>query len=159
MKLLSEGVIEALNYRIQQEEFSSRLYEQMALWLNDRGLLNTSKLYSVYSQEELKHAQWAKDFLLDYGITPTLKKLDAPVNEYGSLKDIFEATLEHELEITRQCNELATMAFKEGNHVLYSLASKYCAEQHEEVGKAVTNLDILSNSSDMLIVDHYIGDL
>jgi ferritin len=131
----------------------------MSLWLNDKGLLNTSKLYSTYSQEELKHAQWAKDFLLDYGLVPELKKLDAPDNEYSTLKDIFQATLDHELEITRQCNELATLALKESNHVLYSLASKYCAEQHEEVGKAITNLDILSNSSDMLIVDHYIGDL
>ena len=30
--------------------------------------------------------------------------------------------------------------------------------QQEEIGKAVTNLDILKLSTDMLIIDHYVGD-
>lgn len=157
-KLLNQKVVDTLNYRIQQEEFSSRLYEQMSLWLNDKGYLNTSELYKIYSQEELKHAGWAKSYLLDYGITPCLMKLESPEMELSSLKDVFEATLEHELEVTKQCEDLATMALKESNHVLYALASKYCAEQQEEIGKAITNLDILALSADMLIIDNYIGE-
>lgn len=156
--LLSKKIVDTLNYRIQQEDFSSRLYEQLSLWLNDNGYLNTSKLYKKYASEESNHADWAKSFLLDYGITPTLMKLESPEMEINSLQDVFEVTLEHELDITRQCEELATTALKEGNHVLYHLASKYCGEQQEEIGKAITNLDILKLSSDMLIVDHYIGD-
>ena len=78
--------------------------------------------------------------------------------EISGLKDVFEVTLEHELEVTKQCEDLATLALKEGNHVLYALASKYCAEQQEEIGKAITNLDILKLSTDMLIIDHYVGD-
>lgn len=156
--LLNRSVVDALNYRIQQEEFSSRLYEQLSLWLNNEGFLNCSELYKKYSDEELKHTQWSKSYLLDYGITPCLAKLESPEMEISSLKDVFEATLEHELSITKQCEDLATLALKESNHVLYQLASKYCAEQQEEVGKAITNLDILKLSSDMLIIDHYIGD-
>ena len=156
--LLSKKIVDTLNYRIQQEDFSSRLYEQLALWLNDNGYLNTSSLYKRYASEESNHADWAKSFLLDYGVTPTLLKLESPEMEISGLKDVFEVTLEHELEITKQCEELATTALKEGNHVLYHLASKYCGEQQEEIGKAITNLDILKLSSDMLIIDHYIGD-
>ena len=156
--LLNRSVVDALNYRIQQEEFSSRLYEQLSLWLNNEGFLNCSELYKKYSEEELKHAQWSKSYLLDYGITPCLAKLESPEMEISSLKDVFEATLEHELDITRQCEDLATLALKESNHVLYQLASKYCKEQQEEIGKSITNLDILKLSSDMLIIDHYIGD-
>ena len=156
--ILNNEVISMLEYRIQQEDFSSRLYEQMALWLNDNGYLNTAKLYKVYASEESNHSDWAKSFLLDYGVTPTLMKLDSPNLEAETLEDIFNLTLEHELEITKQCEEMADMALKQGNHVLYALASKYCAEQQEEIGKAITNLDILALSNDMLIVDHYIGD-
>ena len=43
--LLSKKIVDTLNYRIQQEDFSSRIYEQLALWLNDKGYLNTSSLY------------------------------------------------------------------------------------------------------------------
>lgn len=156
--LLDKKIVDTLEYRIQQEEFSSRLYEQMHLWLDDNGYLNTAALYKIYSDEEMKHAGWSKSYLLDYGYTPKLRKLDSPDIELNSLQDVFEATLEHELEITKQCEDLASQALKEGNHVLYALASKYCAEQQEEIGKAVTNLDILALSNDMLIVDHYIGD-
>jgi ferritin len=156
--LLSKKIVDTLNYRIQQEDYSSRLYEQLALWLNDNGYLNTSLLYKRYASEESNHANWAKSFLLDYGVTPCLMKLESPEMEISGLKDVFEVTLEHELDITRQCEELAIMALKEGNHVLYVLASKYCAEQQEEIGKAITNLDIFKLSTDMLIIDHYVGD-
>lgn len=157
-KLLNRSVVDALNYRIQQEEFSSRLYEQMSLWLNNEGFLNCSELYKKYSDEELKHAQWSKSYLLDYGVTPCLMKLESPEMEISSLKDVFEATLEHELEVTKQCEDLATLALKENNHVLYQLASKYCAEQQEEIGKSLELESLLKLSSDMLIIDHYVGD-
>jgi len=157
-KILNSKVVDALNYRIQQEDYSSRLYEQLSLWLNDNGYLNTSKLYKKYASEESNHSDWAKSFLLDYGVTPTLLKLESPEMEISGLKDVFEVTLEHELKITRQCEDLANQALQERNHVLYALSLKYCAEQQEEIGKAITNLDIFKLSSDMLIIDHYVGD-
>lgn len=156
--MLKPNIINLLNYRIQQEELSSRIYEQMSLWLNNYGFLNLSKLYKKYSEEELKHADWSKSYLLDYGIVPELKTLAAPDLDYSSLKEILDLTLSHEEEITRQCEELASTAMKNGEHVLYALASKYCAEQQEEIGKAITNLDIFKLSTDMLIIDTYIGE-
>ena len=60
--LLDKKVIDILEYRIKKEEESSRLYEQMSLWLNDNGYLNTSKLYKIYANEENNHSDWAKSF-------------------------------------------------------------------------------------------------
>lgn len=156
-QLLSAEVVELLNYRIAQEEASSRLYEQMALWLDDNGFMNTSKLYKKYSGEEMNHAGWAKQFLLDYGITPTLKALPSPEAEYTKILEILEATLAHETEITRQCEEMATKALKMNSHTLYSLAVKYCAEQVEEMGKSITNLDVYKLTSCDLMFDQYVG--
>lgn len=156
--LLDKRVIEVLNYRIQQEELSSRIYEQMSLWLNDKGYVNFSKLYKIYADEELKHAGWSKSYLLDYGITPTLMPLPSPKMEYTDLLGVLEATLQHELDITKQCEDMASVALKGNMHVLYALSSKYCAEQQEEIGKAITNLDIYKLSKDMLVIDNYIGE-
>jgi ferritin len=158
--MLTSKIIEQLNYRIQQEEFSSRLYKQMSLWLNDEGFINLSKIYNKYSQEELDHASWAADFLLAHGIKPDLKELNAPndIYEISSLKDILDLILSHEKEITNQCNDLASLALKENSHTLYSLASKYCHEQVEELEKAITFLDIYSKTKDELFYDHYIGE-
>lgn len=154
--LLSKEIIADLNYRIQQEEFSSRLYKQMSLWLGNKGYANLSELYSKYAAEEMTHAAWAQEFLLNHGITPELKVLQSPYAEYGSCMEILEETLNHELEVTKQCEALATKALKAGSHTLYALASKYCAEQVEEVGKAIDIRDHAKLTNDMLVLDHYI---
>jgi ferritin len=157
-QLLKSDVVEMLNYRIQQEEFSSRLYEQMSLWLDDNGFINVSKLYKKYSGEEMNHAGWAKQFLLDYGVTPTLKPLASPEGDYSKILDILEATLSHEVEITRQCEDMASKALKMNSHTLYSLAVKYCGEQVEEIGKAITMIDIYKLTNSDLTFDGYVGE-
>ena len=156
--LLNKGVIDALNYRIQQEEHSSRIYEQLSLWLNNKGYLNFSKLFKKYADEEMIHAGFSKSYLLDYGITPCLQSLPSPEMEIEGLLDVLEAAYDHELLVTKQCEDLATLALKESNHVLYQLAAKYCAEQQEEIGKVITNLDIYKLSTDMLVIDAYVGE-
>lgn len=157
-KLLNDKVVEALNYRVQQEEHSSRIYEQLSLWLNNHGFLNFAEIFKKYSEEEMKHAGWSKSYLLDYGVTPCLRPLPSPEMEIETLLDVLEAAYDHELLVTQQCEELASVALKEGNHVLYALASKFCAEQQEEIGKTITNLDIYKLSTDMLLIDHYAGE-
>lgn len=157
-KLLNDKVIETLNYRIQQEEHSSRIYEQLALWLDNKGYLNFAKLFHKYADEEMIHAGFSKSYLLDYGITPCLQSIPSPEMEIESLLDVLEAAYDHELLVTQQCEDLASMALKEGNHVLYQLAAKYCSEQQEEIGKSITNLDIYKLSTDMLVIDNYVGE-
>lgn len=157
---LSKEEIDLLNYRIEQEEYSSRIYEQMSLWFEDQGLKNLAKVYKQYSVEELSHAQWAKDFLLSFNLEPKLCKLACPYDEFefDSIQSILQITLEHEQEVTRQCNELATFALKNNNHVLYSLASKYCSEQIEELEKAYDFISIYKLTNDMLVFDNYIQE-
>lgn len=157
-KLISQLTIDYLNFRIQQEEESSRLYEQIHLWLEDKGYINTSKLYKKYADEEMVHSGWAKSYLLDFGVTPTLFELEAPNNSFIGLKDIFAKTLEHEELITSQIKEMGENALKESDFVLFSLVMKYQAEQQEEIAKAITLLDISELSSDNLILDNYIGE-
>jgi len=154
--LLDEKIIELLNYRIQQEEFSSRLYHQMSLWFDNQGFKHLAALYKKYEGEEKLHAEWSMDFLLNFGITPQLQSLNSPVMEFESYMDVLEATLDHELMITKQCEELAQKALEMKHTGLFALASKYCAEQVEEVGKAIDILDHAKLTSDKLVLDHYV---
>lgn len=135
-RLINQEVRTLLTYRIQQEELSSRLYEQMSLYLNDRGYKNAAKLYKKYSEEELVHAQWSKDYLLAFGLQPELPRLDAPISEFEGLPDIFRKTLEHETQISEQCNDLAKQALAMNDFMLFQLALKYTSEQVEELQKA-----------------------
>lgn len=157
-KLISTKTIDFLNLRIKQEEESSRLYEQIALFFDDEGYFNLAKLYRQYSTEEMAHADWAKQYLLDFGLTPKLSALEEPRKDYQSPKEIFDLTLEHEEFITTEINKIAVEALKENDFVLFQLANRYQAEQQEEIGKAIDLQDIEKLTKDRLVLDNYVGE-
>lgn len=141
--LLSEACLDLLNYRIEQEEYSSRLYLSMSLWLNDNGYKNAASLWKKYSEEEQTHADWAKTYLLSMGVQPHTCALEAPGDDYVGFPDIIRLSFDHELEITNQCKDLADTAVIAKDHMLYTLTHKYLAEQVEEHSKMQDLVDQL----------------
>jgi len=154
--MLDQKIIDVLNHRISREEFSSRLYKYMGLWLRTKGYGNLSTLYMAYSKEELEHANWAVEYLTNYNITPTLKDLVSPVMDFSSCMQILEETLAHELQITRECEKLHDLGVQLKKPSLQKLALKYCKEQDEEISKALDLLDHAKLTDDMLVFDHYV---
>ena len=140
----TDSVIKILNYRIEQEEASSRLYHAMSIWLNNNGFIGASKAWQTDANGEMEHAQWAKDYLLDMGVQPEIPALPKPVQSFTGLCDIIKQSYKHEVLVTEQCNELAKQAFKNSDHLLYQLANKFLKEQQEELGKVQTLLDKLN---------------
>jgi len=157
-QLLSKEAISDLEKRIQSEEFSSRLYEDMSLWFEDKGYVNLAKLYSKHSAEEMSHAKFAKDFLLSYNLKPCLKVLQSPEAEYSSCLDVLEATRDHEILVTNECQSLAQGALKRGEMTLFSLGQKYCTEQIEELKKSYDLISSYKLSTCDLFFDHYVGE-
>lgn len=157
----SESVIKILNYRIEQEEYSSRIYHSMSMWLNDNGYMGASKEWEKYSKEEQAHADWAKSYLLDMGVQPTIPALAKPPQTFTGLPDIIRQSFKHEVEVTQQCNEMANKALKAGDNLLYQLATKYLHEQQEELGKTQTLLDKLEAFGEdkiaMRLLDNELG--
>lgn len=135
--------IDILNFRIEQEEQSSRLYHAMSVWLNDNGFMGAAKAWQTDADGEMVHAGWAKEFLLDMGIQPKIPALKEPEQKFMGLPDIIRKSYAHEIVVTKQCTDLATHAMKYGNHLLYQLAIKYLNEQQEELGKIQTLIDKL----------------
>lgn len=155
-KLITKKVVDLLVYRIQQEEDSSRLYEQMSLFLNNKGYINTAKLYKQLANEEKNHAQWAKDYLLSFDVVPQLEDLEKQDITYNTLKDVLDQSLAHETKIALQCNELAQEALKMNDFMLFSLAQKYNYEQIEEVGRQQDLVDSYALTQNDLFFDQYI---
>lgn len=139
----TQRVIDILNYRIENEENSSRLYHAMSLWLNDNGFMGAAKTWQNDSNDEMSHAMWAKEYLLDMGIQPKLPALKEPLQTFEGLPDIIRKSYAHEVDVTNQCNTLANEALKSGDNLLYQLAHKFLVEQQEELGKLQTLMDKL----------------
>lgn len=140
----SQSVIDVLNYRIEQEEQSSRLYHSMSMWLNDKGYMGAAKRWQEDADGEMGHANWAKEYLLDMGVQPTIPALPKPQQDFTGLPQIIKLSFDHEIKVTQQCNDLAKEALKISDHLLYQLATKFLQEQQEELGKVQTLVDKLS---------------
>lgn len=146
--VISNRIIELINYRIQQEELSSRLYLSMSNHLNFIGYTGASQLWKKYSDEERKHSEWAYNYLLDLDIKPVTPKLEEQKQTFTGLEQIVALSLQHELEITNQCNELAKEAVKENDFMTLELAQKYLKEQVEEIAKTtiwVNKINLFGN--------------
>lgn len=141
--MLSNTIIQLLNTRIQREQYSSRVYYAMYLWLRDKGYEGAAKLWKKYSEEEMKHASWAEEFLDSFNIKPEIRALEEPPCEFTGLGDVIRRTLEHETTITNECNELARVCLSEINLSAFSVAMKYVSEQVSEMKKSYALLNRL----------------
>lgn len=142
-EFLSESMVKLLNYRIEQEEFSSRLYHSMSLWANNKGYIGAGKLFKKYGEEELAHADKAAQMLLANGIQPITPALDKPKQEFEDLPKAIKEAYKHEIEITKQCYALTKAAYAEENYMVVELGLWYAKEQVEELDKFQTMLDKL----------------
>jgi ferritin len=160
--LIDDSCISFLNYRVQQEDQSARIYLSMSLWLDNNGYVNAAKLWKKYSDEERGHADIARNYLLNMGVQPATPSLEQPEEEYDGLPEIIKLSYQHEIDITNQCSDLATHALKDGSHMLYELALHYLKEQNEEHGKMQNWVDQLKAFGEdkiaMRLLDHEIKD-
>jgi ferritin len=141
--LISESCAGYLNYRIQQEEYSSRIYLAMSMWLNNKGYLGASSLWKKYSDEEMIHSNWSRTYLLSFGIQPLTPRLDQPKQDFTGLPEIIHASFDHEVAVSEQIKKMADESLKKGDHMLYELCLKYMKEQVEEHEKTQTWVDKL----------------
>lgn len=162
-EFLSEGMVELLNYRVEQEEYSSRLYLAMTTWLDDKGLVGAAKQFKQYSDEETEHADKAKNMLLANGIRPITAALNKPKQDFISLPDVIISALHHEKEITKQCYALTKAAFKEENYMVAELGLWFSKEQAEELNKVQYLMDKLEAFGDDFVMlrelDKEMGEL
>jgi ferritin len=133
--MVAGSIVNMLNFRIAQEELSSRMYKAMSVWLTMNGYLGAGKLWSQYATEELEHAQWAYDYLLAVNIAPMIQNIPQPDSSFTSLRQIVAISYKHELEVTKQCQELANACQQEGDYMTLTLAQKYLTEQVDEIDK------------------------
>jgi ferritin len=141
--MIEEGCIKYLNYRIQQEELSSRIYLSMSMWLNNQGYTGAASLWLKYSKEELVHADWSREYLLSMGVTPETPVLAAQPSSYIGLPEIIRMSYDHEIVVTKQIKDMASDAMRKNDHMLYELCLHYLKEQVEEHDKTQTWVDKL----------------
>ena len=163
MEFLSKKMLDLLRLRIQNEEFSSRLYQSMSQFLEYNGFSGAAKLWAKYSDEESTHAKWVSQFLLDLDYLPPLPAIKEPPMEFTCLVDVIKQSYSHECQITDECLALAKAAMSEADFLTYGLAQKLVNEQVEELAKSQLWVDKLetfgTDKIALKLLDKEMGEL
>jgi ferritin len=158
MKFITQEVVDLLNYRIQQEQYSSKVYEQMSLFLQNESYINSAKVWKKFSEEELEHAEIAKKYLMSFNVMPELMTIEEPMNDFIDLVDIIQKTYDLEVKVTEQVKVLSDKAFELKDWSLFSLSQEFTELQIQGMDEANTLLDVSKMTTDKLILDKYIGE-
>ena len=127
----------------------------MAAYFEEMGLKGFANWMKVQAQEENSHAHKFYDYLVDRGGKVVLETIEKPQNEYKSVIDVFEKTLEHEVYVTSLINNLMDVAEEVKDRASLSFLKWFIDEQVEEESNCediIAQLKIVDCSGDALFM-------
>ncbi len=153
--MISEKMTSALNEQINKEMYSAYLYMSMSAHCTNVGLDGFANWFMVQYQEEMTHAMKIYDYLNEQGEKVILEAIEKPPSEFGTVLEMFEATLEHEQFITRSIHELVDLANEEKDYATQIFLQWFVTEQIEEEGndnEIIAKLKLVGNEGNGLFM-------
>lgn len=130
--MLKPNLLAALNQQINEEYYSSYIYQAMAAYFADGHLDGCAHWMRLQAQEEHDHALKIFDYVISRGGRVVLAAIAAPPGDWPSPLAAFEAALAHEKHMTANITKLADLAQTEKDHATNNLMQWYVTEQVEE---------------------------
>ncbi len=122
----------ALNGQINKEFYSAYLYLAMSAYCNKLNLPGAEHWFRMQYDEEVLHMTKMFDYVMQHGGNAHLLQIDEPPREFGTILDVFEASLAHEQFVTMSINEMLDVAMDEKDHATRVFLQWYITEQVEE---------------------------
>ena len=139
--MLGDDLTKKLNAQINSESYSVVLYLQMSAWCSSKGYDGCANFFRLQADEEKQHMEKLFDYMLETGALPQLGQIPAPPTSWATVKDLFQATFEHEIKISQAISSLVEIAIGEKDFSTHNFLQWYVAEQHEEEFKLKSILD------------------
>lgn len=122
----------AINAQIAQEFTASYNYLGMSTYFDEQSLDGFASWMQNQHAEEQVHAMKLLNYLQDRGGRVSLAALPSPRSEYSSPLEVFQVSLEMEIENTTSINNLYELALKLNDHATKSHLQWFLDEQVEE---------------------------
>ncbi len=130
--MLSKKMVKNINHQINRELYSAYLYFSMASYAASEGLNGFANWFMVQTKEEMFHAEKMYNYVNQQGSRVILEAIEQPPEDFSSMLDLFEKTLEHEKGVTAMINNLVKLAREENDYATESFLQWYVIEQVEE---------------------------
>lgn len=129
---LSEEIENILNAQIKVEAHASSLYLAMSAWCDDQGLDNAAKFFAKQSDEEREHMLKLFHYISSRGGRPISPEVSNVPVDFESFRGVFEETLQQEMFVTEQFNNIADKCMQVKDFVTFNFLQWFLAEQVEE---------------------------
>jgi ferritin len=129
---MDKKFVEAINTQLNFEIESAHVYLAMQNYFASKSLSGFKHWFQIQFREEMEHAQKFMDYLNDRGEKVEIRGFENPRNDFESILEILEVSLNHEKEVTRRINNLMKMAIELNDYASVSFLQWYIDEQVEE---------------------------
>jgi ferritin len=146
--MMKKKMQEALNNQINEELYSSYIYEAMVAYFEEENLPGCAQWMRLQADEEIAHARKIRDYLFERGARVKLQAIKEPPLKWASALDAFEAAYKHECHISECIDKLASLAQKEEDHATRNFLEWFIAEQVEEEANADNMVQQLKRAKD-----------
>lgn len=147
---ISKKLNDAINTQIGEELFASNGYANMAAYFDSVGLARLSQMYFAQSEEEREHALKFVHYLMEVEGDVAIPAVEAPTNQFASVKAALEAAMAWEKDVTGRINHLMDLAIEEKDYATQDFLRWYVSEQVEEeanVSHLLTLVEALGDRS------------
>lgn len=139
---LHPEVIDLLNEQVAKEAEASSLYLSMASWCEVNGFSRSAEFFYGHAVEERDHMMKIFRFLNGNGARAFAPEIGKVEQEFESLHQVYEKTLEHEIEVTKSIFAIFKKARQEGDYASENFLQWFVEEQLEEERLVHSILDL-----------------
>ncbi len=159
--MISDAMQQSLFQQLNDEFSSAYLYLAMSAYCNHIDFNGAANWLKQQYEEEQLHATKIYNYLIEQGANVTLRQIPQPANEFGTILEVFKASLKHEQTMTTRLNNISDQALKEKDHATYNLLQWFVNEQVEEeatVSEIISKLKLVKNDGyGLLMIDNELG--
>jgi ferritin len=129
---IKPAVLSELQRQLNQELGAAHAYLALAVWCEDRNFKGFSRYFHKQAAEERLHAQKFMDHLLDRGVLPEIRALEAPRAQFQDLLEVARHAQAMERANTAGINSVYEAAMRENDLPAQVLLHWFINEQVEE---------------------------
>ena len=159
--MISDAMEQDLLKQLNEEFYSAYLYLAMSAYCSKIEFNGAARWLKHQYDEEVGHATKIYNYLVDQGVHVVLDAIHQPPSEFGTVLEVFTASLKHEQKMSERLNVLSDQALKEKDHATYNLLQWFVNEQVEEeasVGEIISKFKLVGDDGyGLLMVDNELG--
>ena len=139
---LHPEIIALLNEQVAKEAHASSIYLAMASWCEVNGYTRSAEFFYEHAVEERDHMMKIFRFLNENGARAYAPEVGKVAQDFKSLLEVFQKTLDHEIEVTKSIFAIFKKAREEGDYASENFLQWFVEEQLEEERLVHSILDL-----------------